>query len=500
MKRSSLIIITVAGLIASSGFAARPKAPPNPALAPVQDVAGLPRVLLIGDTVSVGYTLPARELLEGKANVHRIPANGGSSQLGAEQIFEWLGAGKWDVIHFNFGAYDLLLDKDGAVEVPPDRYEANLRMIVAKLRIHSPGARLVFATTTPIPQEQKKEIRFQFSTKGAENYGAIALKVMKETGVRVNDLDALVKPRLAELQIPGTIHFKPAGNELIAQQVAREIEAALKEPPPAAASKASGPKGLRVFTAGHSFHVWVIPLLSEMALSAGIAGHEIAGASKIGGSTVLKHWEVADDKNTAKQVLGAGKADVLTLSPIWLPDEGIENFAKLAVEHNPAIRITVQKYWMPNDEYEPVYPLQTRKKVDHNATPIAALRKAQDQYDRDIDDYVRAINKKLGKDALVTVPAGQAVVALREKIIAGQCPGIKEQAELFRDSWGHPTQPVQVLAAYCHFAVIYKRSPVGLPRPTALTRNPAWDDKLNRLLQELAWDAVLHHPMSGVKP
>ena len=273
---------------------------------------------------------------------------------------------------------------------------------------------------------------------------------------------------------------------------------AAQTPAPVVAS-APGGKGLRVFTCGHSFHVWVVPMLSEMALSAGIVDHVIAGKSSIGGSTVLKHWDVPEERNLAKQALRDGKVDVLTLSPIWLPDEGIDNFAKLAVEHNPNIRITVQEYWLPNDEYHPVYPLDTRKKVDHNATTIPALQKAQDEYDHDVDEYARAINAKLGKDALVTVPVGQAVVRLREKIVAGECPGIKEQAELFRDTWEHPQPPIQALAAYCHFAVIYRRSPVGLPLPTVLQKNPAWDEKLNRLLQELAWAAVTKAPLSGVR-
>lgn len=267
---------------------------------------------------------------------------------------------------------------------------------------------------------------------------------------------------------------------------------------PAASTPENDGKGLRVFTCGHSFHVWVVPLLAEMAKNAGITDHVIAGVSSIGGSTVLRHWDLPDDKYKAKKVLSAGQADVLTLSPIWLPDEGIEKFAALAVAHNPNVRITVQEYWLPNDEYVPAYPLQTKKKVDHNATVLPALQKAQDQYDHDMDEHVRGLNKKLGKDVIVTVPVGQAVVALREKIVAGQAPGIASQAELFRDSWGHPTQPIQALAAYCHFAVIYHRSPVGLPKPAILAKNPAWDDKLNRLLQELAWEAVTSHPMSGV--
>lgn len=258
-------------------------------------------------------------------------------------------------------------------------------------------------------------------------------------------------------------------------------------------------KGQRVFTCGHSFHVWVVPILSEMAKAAGISDHQVVGVSSIGGSRVIQHWDVSEEKNKAKQALRAGNVDVLTLSPIWLPDEGIEKFAKLALEHNPNMRVTVQEYWLPNDTYVPVYPLQTRKKVDHNAATIAELRKQHELYFHDMDEYVRGVNKQLGKEAVLIVPAGQAVLGLREKIIAGQAPGLKTQAELFADSWGHPTPPLKALAAYCHFAVIYRRSPVGLPLPKVLASNPSWDEKLNRLLQELAWDAVIHHPLSGVK-
>ncbi len=59
--------------------------------------------------------------------------------------------------------------------------------------------------------------------------------------------------------------------------------------------------------------------------------------------------------------------------------------------------------------------------------------------------------------------------------------------------------PLQLLSAYCHFAVIYRRNPVGLPVPSdfAKANRPEWDARLNSLLQELAWDAVLQHPMSG---
>jgi len=58
------------------------------------------------------------------------------------------------------------------------------------------------------------------------------------------------------------------------------------------------------------------------------------------------------------------------------------------------------------------------------------------------------------------------------------------------------------LEAYCHYAVIYRKSPVGLPVPTVLQKSKIPQDQLsalNLLLQQLAWDAVIHHPLSGVK-
>src|SRR5262249_40204245 len=154
------------------------------------------------------------------------------------------------------------------------------------------------------------------------------------------------------------------------------------------------------------------------------------------------------------------------------PDEGIENFTKLAVEHNPKIRITVQEFWLPYDVYDTANPLKGRK-VDHNTATIAELRKQHEPYFKSIDDHVRELNKKQGKTVLYVVPVGQAVLALREKIIAEKAPGLKVQRDLFTDDIGHVKPPVQMLASYCQFAVIYRRSPVGLPAPALLkTANP----------------------------
>jgi hypothetical protein len=284
-------------------------------------------------------------------------------------------------------------------------------------------------------------------------------------------------------------------------------------PSQSAAAANPGDSGLRVFTVGHSFHAWVAPIVAELTEEAGIKNHQVAGVMMVGGSTVLKCWNLPNareknptnpDKplgNTAREALTAGNVDVLTLSPIWLPDEGIENFTALGLKKNPNLRVLVQEFWLPNDTYEPVYPLNVRKTptVDHNAVVLPELKKNQEKYLSDLEKELAALNKKFGRNVISIVPVGQATLALREKIAAGQAPGIEKQAELFGDPWGHPTMPLKVLSAYCHFAVIYGRSPVGLPMPKEL-KGKYRNDELNRLLQELAWQAVTTNPMSGVKP
>lgn len=259
-------------------------------------------------------------------------------------------------------------------------------------------------------------------------------------------------------------------------------------------------QGQRIFTCGHSFHVFVPGILTDLAKKAEIKEHVQVGMSSIGGSRVIQHWDVAEDKNKAQEALKTGKVDVLTLSPIHLPDPGIENFTKLALEHNKDIRITVQEFWLPFDIYDTTFK-ERPKKVDHNAPTGDELRKLHAPYFRSMDDQVRELNKKQNRTVLYVVPVGQAVIALREKIIAGQAPGLKTQEDLFTDAVGHAKPPLQLLVAYCQYAVIYRRTPVGLPVPSVLKQAKLGDDeeKLNRLLQELAWDAVIQHPLSGLQ-
>lgn len=200
-----------------------------PALLPVDDVPGLPRVLLIGDSISIGYTREVRQRLAGRANVHRPPENCGPTVLGLEQLDGWLGSGRWDVIHFNFGLHDLkFMDAKGTYIVPgpndrplasPEEYAANLRAIVARLQ--RTGARLIFATSTPVPAGTVGRVERSELT-----YNAAAEQVMRDAGVPIDDLHALVVIH-PELQLPKNVHFKPEGYMALAEQVTVTITAAL---------------------------------------------------------------------------------------------------------------------------------------------------------------------------------------------------------------------------------------------------------------------------------
>jgi len=213
-----LILVSLAG----AALAANP--PPDPALAPVEDVAGLPRVLLIGDSISMGYTVPTRELLTGKANAHRVLDNCGPTSHGVERIDVWLGEGKWDVVHFNFGLHDLKRMEDGKQQVPIEQYEANLKTIVGKLK--ATGAKLIWASTTPVPDAKVSPPR---SNADVIAYNEVAAKVMTENAIPIDDLYSFALPRLADIQTPANVHFTPAGSRALAEQVAWAIRKALAE-------------------------------------------------------------------------------------------------------------------------------------------------------------------------------------------------------------------------------------------------------------------------------
>jgi acyl-CoA thioesterase-1 len=201
----------------------KPKArPKNTAFAKITDDPKLPRVLLIGDSISIGYTVATRSALAGKVNVHRIPTNGGPTTKGLQSIDAWLGDSKWDVIHFNWGLHDLKYMGDKK-QVSLADYDKNIRKLVARLK--KTGATLVWCNTTPVPEGVSP------SRKNAEvlEYNAVAAKIMTENKIATDDLYTFANDRLEKIQRPKNVHFSPAGSKVLAGQVAKSILQALEK-------------------------------------------------------------------------------------------------------------------------------------------------------------------------------------------------------------------------------------------------------------------------------
>jgi hypothetical protein len=180
----------------------------------VQDDPKLLRVLLIGDSVSRGYTQPTRVALAGKANVHRAPANCGPTASGLKNLEVWLGEGKWDVIHFNFGIHDRA--------TPAADYVKRLEEIVA--RLEKTGAKLIWASTTPIPDNPAQKQTAQ----SVVEKNALAAGVMTKHGIPTDDLFGAMTPRLKEFQPPLDVHFTGAGYDFLGMRVAKVIIENLK--------------------------------------------------------------------------------------------------------------------------------------------------------------------------------------------------------------------------------------------------------------------------------
>lgn len=188
----------------------------------------LPKILIIGDSISIGYTPFVMELLNSNASVEHNQGNAGSTWMGLNNIDSYLSAGTWDLIHFNWGLWDLCYrypqatntgnrDRDkGKLTTSLEQYRKNLNIIVAKLS--ETKAKLIWATTTPVPAGEPG--RFE----GDSNiYNNNAIQLMVEKNIPINDLYSFIKPDLDKFQIPGDVHFTGKGYKYLATKVYKEI-------------------------------------------------------------------------------------------------------------------------------------------------------------------------------------------------------------------------------------------------------------------------------------
>ena len=203
---------------------------------PLPPGKSLPQVLIIGDSISMGYTPHVVAELKGEAVVKHNEGNAAHTGNGLMKIDAWLGTNRWDVIHFNFGLHDLCYRRQdpakknpkdkvgGTVTNTPEKYGQNLELLAQ--RLEKTGAKLVWASTTVVPD--KEPGRFVGDDL---KYNAVAEKVMKAHGIAINDLHTISAGFPAsDFAGPGDVHYTEAGYRKLAAHVASSIRAALPRP------------------------------------------------------------------------------------------------------------------------------------------------------------------------------------------------------------------------------------------------------------------------------
>ncbi len=187
----------------------------------------LAKVLIIGDSISIGYTAYVVTNLKGEAVVKHNQGNAGPTMRGVEQIEKWLGDTKWDVIHFNWGLWDMYGWRYEKVDRSPKAYEKRLESLV--LRLKKTGAKLIWGTTTPICPEPEKKCKVMISPTYEQEYLASAIRVMKKNSIPINDLHALMSPVREKYAIASNdVHYTKNGYEKLAKQVTDKIKQLIK--------------------------------------------------------------------------------------------------------------------------------------------------------------------------------------------------------------------------------------------------------------------------------
>lgn len=186
--------------------------------------ASLPRILLIGDSIANGYLEPVRKALEGKANIDAwiTPTHQGDKRLPAI-VEEIAKQHDYAIIHFNLGLHGWQKGR-----IPEGQFEPLTHALVQGLKRGAPKARLIWAATTPVtvkgePGKLDPEVQPIIDA-----HNAMALKVMQEEGVAINDLGGLMLKHL-DLAYGDMFHWKKEGMVFIVNAVTETLAAGLKK-------------------------------------------------------------------------------------------------------------------------------------------------------------------------------------------------------------------------------------------------------------------------------
>jgi lysophospholipase L1-like esterase len=178
----------------------------------------LPRVLLIGDSITRGYGPGVEQRLKGVAYVSRMATSKSLGDPGLlRQVALVLEEQQFDVIHFNNGlhGHDYTLAE----------YSAALPQLIATLRHGAPKARLVWASSTDVREKDHLDVVSPETARSVERNAAAAAIVAKH-GIPAEDLFALVKDH-PEYHVSDGVHFTAEGYAVLATQVAATVKGLL---------------------------------------------------------------------------------------------------------------------------------------------------------------------------------------------------------------------------------------------------------------------------------
>jgi lysophospholipase L1-like esterase len=187
------------------------------------------RVILIGDSIRMGYEATVRSRLADVAEVVAPKDNGATSDNVVAHLAEWALSRPADVIHVNCGLHDIKTEfGQDACRIPLDAYAANVRHILLRLR-NATDAAILWASSTPVNEVWHNALKpFARHETDVVRYNAAAAAVAGELDIEVNDLFTVVTDAgRDELLMDDGVHFEPPGCELLGQAVAMRVRKAM---------------------------------------------------------------------------------------------------------------------------------------------------------------------------------------------------------------------------------------------------------------------------------
>ena len=239
------------------------------------------------------------------------------------------------------------------------------------------------------------------------------------------------------------------------------------------------PAGLRVMFNGNSWFIFVPWGVADLVKAAEIQGHKEVRAAKPNDISLIE----------------AGEVDVYAHGVHWwmeVPWVGgfAEKIVGMGLKANPNFRAYYHAAWLVGD----ARAKDIKTTADYNDSKLADVQAALDKTRKGVEAIVEKLNEKFGKRVVFLVPVGDATLKLRAMVLEGNYPGVAKQSELWSDAMPHAGVHVMALSGYCHFAAIYRTSPVGLK----IDRFKELTDEQHAILQRIAWETVSKYPYAGV--